>query len=81
MDSAEEALQKVAAGLSYDVARHATIVRAGGIRETIAALIDERGADLLVIGTRRNGYKDGEGLGSVAEELLRAVPAPGSDCR
>ena len=76
MDSAEEALQKIAAGLSYDVARCATIVRAGNIRETIAALIDERGADLLVIGARGKGYKDGEGLGSVAEALLRAVPCP-----
>jgi nucleotide-binding universal stress UspA family protein len=76
MDSAEEALQKIAAGLSYDVVRYATIVRAGSIRETIAALIDERGADLLVIGTRGKGYKDGEGLGSVAEALLRAVPCP-----
>lgn len=76
MDSAEEALQKIAAGLSYDVARYTTIVRAGSIRETIAALIDERGADLLVIGTRGQGYNDGDGLGSVAEALLRAVPCP-----
>lgn len=76
MDSAEEGLLKIAAGLSYDVARYATIVRAGSIRETIAALIDERGADLLVIGTRGKGYKDGEGLGSIAEALLRAVPCP-----
>ena len=76
MDSAEEALQKIAAGLSYDVVRYATIVRAGSIRETIAALIDERDADLLVIGTRGKGYKDDEGLGSVAESLLRAVPCP-----
>ena len=76
MDTAEEALQKIAAGLSYDVVRHATIVRAGNIRETIAALIGERDADLLVIGTRGKGCKDGEGLGSVAEALLRAVPCP-----
>jgi nucleotide-binding universal stress UspA family protein len=76
MDSAEEALKKIAAGLSYDVVRYATIVRAGSIRETIAALIGERDADLLVIGTRGKGYKDGEGLGSVAEALLRAVPCP-----
>ena len=76
MDSAEEALRKVAAGLSYDVVRYATIVRAGSIPETIAALIGERDADLLVIGTRGRGYKDGEGLGSVAEALLRTVPCP-----
>ena len=76
MDSAEQELQKIAAGLSYDVARYATIVRAGSIRETIAALIGERDADLLVIGTRGKDYKDGEGLGSVAEAMLRAVPCP-----
>ena len=76
MDSAEEALRKVAAGLSYDVARYATIVRAGSVRETIAALIGERDADLLVIGSCGKGYKDGEGLGSVAEALLHTVPCP-----
>ncbi len=76
MDSAEQALQKIAAGLSYDVVRYATIVRVGSIPETIAALIGERDADLLVIGTRGKGYKDGEGLGSVAEALLRGVPCP-----
>ena len=76
MDSAEEALQKIAARLSYEVARYATIVRAGSIRETIAALIDERGVDLLVIGRHGKGYKGGEGFGSVAQALLRTVPCP-----
>ena len=76
MDSAEEALRKIAVGLSYDVVRYATIVRAGTIPETIAALIGERDADLLVIGLCGKGYKDGEGLGVVAEALLRTVPCP-----
>jgi nucleotide-binding universal stress UspA family protein len=76
MDSAEEALRKVAAGLSYDVARYATIVRVGSVGETIAALIGERDPDVLVIGWCGKGYKDGEGLGSVAEALLRTVPCP-----
>ena len=80
MDSAEEALRKVAAGLSYDVVRYATIVRAGSIRETIAALIDERDADLLVIGTRRKisrTVKDWDRLPRAAAR--RALS--GSDCR
>jgi nucleotide-binding universal stress UspA family protein len=76
IDSAEEALRKIAAGLSYDVARYATIVRAGGVQETIAALIGERDADLLVIGSCGKGWRDGEGLGPVAEALLGTVPCP-----
>lgn len=76
LDSAEEALQKVAARLSYDVARYATIVRAGSVGETIAALIGERDADLLVIGPCGEGCEHGERLGSVAEALLRTVPCP-----
>ena len=35
MDTAEEALLKVAARLSYDVARYATIVRAGSVQRQL----------------------------------------------
>jgi len=76
MDAAEEELLKITSGLSYDDVRCASIVRSGKIRETIADLIDERDVDLLVIGTRGKGYKDGEELGSVAETLLRFMPCP-----
>jgi nucleotide-binding universal stress UspA family protein len=76
IDAAEEQLQKVTSGLSYDDVRCTSIVRPGKIRETISDLIDERDVDLLVIGTRGNGYKDGEELGSVAETLLRFMPCP-----
>ena len=76
MDAAEDELQKITSGLSYDDVRCASIVRSGNIRHTIADLIDERDVDLLVIGTRGKGYKDGEELGSVAETLLRFMPCP-----
>jgi nucleotide-binding universal stress UspA family protein len=76
IDAAEEELQKVTSGLSYDDVRCASILRAGKIRETISDLIDERDVDLLVIGTRGKGYKDGEEMGSVAETLLRFMPCP-----
>ncbi len=76
IDSAEDELQKIAMALSYDLIRHATIVRPGPIRETLLQLISEREVDLLVIGTSGKGYKNGEGLGSVAEMLLRAMPCP-----
>jgi len=76
IDAAEEELQKVAEGLSFDGVRCAMTVRVGTIREVISNLIEERDADLLVIGTRGKGFKNGEGLGSVAEMLLRAVSCP-----
>ncbi len=62
--------------LSEDLIRHATIVRLGPIRETLLQLIDEREVDLLVIGTSGKGCKNGDGMGSVAEMLLRAMPCP-----
>lgn len=52
------------------------MVRTGEIRQTVLDLVGEREADLLVIGTRGKGYENGEGLGSVAETLLRAMPCP-----
>ncbi len=76
INSAEDELQRTAMALSYDLIRYAIIVRLGPIRETLLQLIGEREVDLLVIGTSGKGYKNGEGLGSVAEMLLRAMPCP-----
>jgi nucleotide-binding universal stress UspA family protein len=76
IDAAEDELQRISSSLSFDGIRCATAVRVGGLRETISDLIEERNADLLVIGTRGQGYKNGEGLGSVAEMLLRSVSCP-----
>lgn len=76
IDLAEEELEKIYTGLHYDGVRCVTIVRAGDIREVIFGLAKERNIDLLVVGTRGQGYQDGEGLGSVAELLLRSMPGP-----
>jgi nucleotide-binding universal stress UspA family protein len=76
IDSAEDELQRTAMALSNDLIRHATIVRVGPIRETLLQLIDERGVDLLVIGTSGKAGTNEEAMGSVAEMLLRAMPCP-----
>lgn len=76
IDAAEDELQRIASSLSFDGIRCSTVVRVGGIRENMSELIEERNADLLVIGTHGKGYKNGEGLGSVAEMLLRSVSRP-----
>lgn len=76
IDAAEEELEKIYTGLHYDGVRCVMIVRAGNIREVVFDLVKERNIDLLVIGTRGQGYQNGEGLGSVAELLLRSVPCP-----
>lgn len=76
IDLAEDELQKIAVGLSEDGICHATVVRTGEIRKTVSDLVEEREADLLVIGTRGKGNTDGKELGSVAETLLRAMPCP-----
>ena len=76
IDAAEEELQRIGSSLAFDGIRCAVAVRVGDLRETMSDLIEERNADLLVIGTRGKGYKNGEGLGSVAAMLLRSVSCP-----
>jgi len=76
LDSAEAEIQRMASGVMHDDLACSVIVRAGRIQETILDLIHERDIDLLVVGTRGKGYSNGEGLGSVAEMLLRAMPCP-----
>jgi len=76
IDSAEDELQRIGSSLSFDGIPCSTAVRVGTIREMVSELIDERHADLLVIGTSGKGFRDGEGLGSVAEMLLRSVSCP-----
>src|SRR5437773_10733488 len=51
----------------------ATLVRHGPVAEQVAAVIEEKGIDLLVIGTRGRGGLQKLALGSVAEELLRVA--------
>lgn len=51
-----------------------TLVKHGPVAEQVAAVIEEKAIDLLVIGTRGRGGLRKLALGSVAEELLRAAP-------
>jgi nucleotide-binding universal stress UspA family protein len=53
-----------------------TLVRHGPVAEQVAAVIEEEGLDLLVMGTRGRGGLRKIALGSVAEELLRIAPCP-----
>ena len=53
-----------------------TLVKHGPVAEQVAALIEEKQIDLLVIGTRGRGGLQKLALGSVAEELLRIAPCP-----
>ena len=76
IDFAEDQLQKMASALHFDDVHCAIIVRTGDIRETIANLITERNADLLILGTRSKDHKPGDALGSVAEKLVRGMPCP-----
>jgi nucleotide-binding universal stress UspA family protein len=76
IDAAEDEIQRIVSSLSFDGIRCSSVVRLGGIREVISGLIEERNSDLLVLGTRGKGYVNGDGLGSVAEMLLRSVSCP-----
>ena len=76
IDHAEDQLQKMDAALRFDDVRCAMIVRTGDIRETVLHLIQERDADVLIIGTRSKDHKAGDPLGSVAEKLVRGMPCP-----
>jgi nucleotide-binding universal stress UspA family protein len=76
IDAAEDELQRIASSIYFDGIRCSTALCVGDIREAVTNIIHERNADLLVIGTSGKGYKNGEGLGSVAEMLLRSVSCP-----
>jgi len=53
-----------------------TLVKHGPVAAQVAAVIEEKQIDLLVIGTRGRGGLQKLALGSVAEELLRVAPCP-----
>lgn len=53
-----------------------TYLRQAPVAEAVAAVIQQAGIDLLVIGTRGRGGLSKLALGSVAEELLRVAPCP-----
>jgi len=75
--------QRIAAQLEIRILREefgrdvdAELVKHGPVAEQVAAAIEEKGIDLLVIGTRGRGGLTKLALGSVAEELLRLAPCP-----
>ncbi len=53
-----------------------TLIKHGPVAAQVAAIIEEQGIDLLVIGTRGRGGLQKLALGSVAEELLRIASCP-----
>lgn len=76
IDCAEKELQGKLGALDEDAIEGRVIVREGNILPTILHLVEERKVDLLVLGTKGQAQKPGEGVGSVAEMLLRAMPCP-----
>lgn len=71
---AEQRLREV--GLSLGAPRIWPVVREGRPADQIAAVAEERGADLIIVGEHgRSGGIRGL-LGSTAEQLARSAPAP-----
>ena len=67
--------QFVASNLMEDL-QHEEIVSRGNILEVVDEMIADRRIDLLVVGTSGHSAPAQVLLGSVAEELFRAVPCP-----
>ncbi len=74
--AAEKELKALVAGLKPDLAVDTTLLKHGPVARQVAAVIEEKAIDLLVIGTRGRGGLQKLALGSVAEELLRIAPCP-----
>src|SRR5690606_23931576 len=71
---AEQRLREV--GLSLGAPRIWPVVREGRPADQIAAVAEERGADLIIVGEHgRSGGIRGL-VGSTAEQLARSAPAP-----
>lgn len=74
--AAEAQIKMLVNEVAHDQKIDATLVKHGPVAEQVAAVIEEKGVDLLVIGTRGRGGLSKLALGSVAEELLRLVRCP-----
>lgn len=72
--AAEKELDSIAQDLGLGITMDTVLVRRGPVAQQVAAVIEEKGIDLLVIGTRGRGGLQKLALGSVAEELLRIAP-------
>lgn len=73
---AERQLEQLARDVGVEKKIDTLLVKHGPIAAAVAALIEEAGVDLLVIGTRARGGLSKLALGSVADELLRTAPCP-----
>jgi nucleotide-binding universal stress UspA family protein len=74
--AAEEQLRALVDEFGPEHKIDAALVKHGPVAEQVAAVIEETGVDLLVIGTRGRGGLQKLALGSVAEELLRVASCP-----
>jgi nucleotide-binding universal stress UspA family protein len=74
--AAEEEMQALVNEFGPEHKIDKSLVKHGPLAEQIAGMIEEKGIDLLVIGTRGRGGLQKLALGSVAEELLRVAPCP-----
>lgn len=72
--AAEAQINALLKDLGSDQKIDATLVKHGRVAEQVAAVIEEKGIDLLVIGTRGRGGLQKLALGSVAEELRHVAP-------
>jgi nucleotide-binding universal stress UspA family protein len=73
---AESQLQTLVSEISAQQSVETILIKHGPVAEVVAAVIEERAIDLLVIGTRGRGGLRKLALGSVAEELLRVARCP-----
>ena len=74
--AAEKEMKALVDTLGPEQKLDTTLVKHGPVAEQVAAVIEEKQIDLLVIGTRGRGGLQKLALGSVAEELLRIAPCP-----
>jgi nucleotide-binding universal stress UspA family protein len=74
--AAEKEIKRLVDDLGPKQQIDTTLVKHGPVAAQVAAVIEEKGIDLLVIGTRGRGGLKKLALGSVAEELLRVASCP-----
>lgn len=75
-DQAEQGIKDLTNELKPEQEVASVLVKYGSVAEAVVRVIEEKQADLLVIGTRGRGGLQKLALGSVAEELLRVAPCP-----
>jgi len=74
--AAEQQLTGLVAAFEPGQAIATLLIKHGPVAEQVVSVIEQKGIDLLVIGTRGRGSLQTLALGSAAEELLRIAPCP-----